>query len=356
MFMIKKEEGVHSNFKRNLIIIVSISLIIFLILFFYPSNVIIEKIPTCGDDSFYETCSLNKPYYCSEGVLIEKASICKCPNNLTKQGDSCLSNYQTKPKEINLKYILRGEEGEINYKVYGGEIKYLSNVSKTITYWNEEIPSRRDFKLKNINEETQRQLLLPLVVKIQNSADNENDRVRIAVSAVQNIPFGSSNKTTIIGKGLKTNYSRYSSEVLYDFEGVCGEKVELLAFLLREMGYGLAFFYYSEENHEALGIKCPVEYSVGNTGYCFVETTGPSIITDNTIEYADGIKLNSKPEVFLISRGASLSGDLYEYVDAKDLIKIREDIEEDGKLNLFKSSRFEKLKEKYGLVGEYNAE
>ena len=151
------------------------------------------------------------------------------------------------------------------------------------------------------------------------------------------------------------NYSRYPYEVLYDMQGVCGEKSELLAFLLREIGYGVTFFYHKQENHESLGIKCPIEYSLGNTGYCFIETTGPSIITDNEIEYVGGIKLFSEPEVMIISEGTSLGDDLYEYEDAKDLRNIRRTIEKKGKINIFKSRKLEELNEKYGLIEMYNA-
>ena len=92
-----------------------------------------------------------------------------------------------------------------------------------------------------------------------------------------------------------------------------------------------------------------MENSLDKTGYCFIETTGPSIITDNSIEYVGGITLESDPEVFFISDGISLGNDLYEYGDAEDMIKIR-----NGEFLLFKESKLQKLKEKYGLVEEYN--
>ena len=98
-------------------------------------------------------------------------------------------------------------------------------------------------------------------------------------SIVQKITFGNSNKTIKVSRG-ELDYARYPYEVLYDEKGVCGEKSELLAFILREMGYGVAFFYYPPENHEAIGIKCPKRHSVGRTGYCLIETTGPSIMAE----------------------------------------------------------------------------
>jgi hypothetical protein len=248
-----------------------------------------EEVLTCGDGTFYDTCSLKKPYFCSGGILIEKASVCGCPDLLTKNGDFCISKYQEDPREIGLRYVLRGEEGEIKLDVYEEMVNYLSDLSRSIYHSGEEEPFRVDFKLKNINEEEQRELLLPLVVKIQNTTLDREDQMRIAVSLVQNIPFGFSDKNiTILGKMI--NYSRYPYEVLYENKGVCGEKSELLAFLLKEMGYGVSLFYHAQENHESLGISCPVKHSLGGSGYCFVETTGPSIITDDSIEYVGEIR------------------------------------------------------------------
>ena len=89
--------------------------------------------------------------------------------------------------------------------------------------------------------------------------------------------------------------------------------------------------------------------SYRDTGYCFVETTGSSILTDDSIEFIGGVTLQSEPEVIFISDGVSLPEDMPEYRDAETLKSIRA-----GKIVLFQNSRLEKLKEKYGLIEEYN--
>lgn len=306
------------------------------------------KILACNDGTFYDSCSLIKPYYCEQGILIEKASVCGCSNLTIKSEDTCISKYQTNPKNISLNYVLRGEEREIDFTVYEGMYEYLSNVQRSIHYSNDEIPLRTDFKLKNMNEEEQRELLLPFVVKIQEITDDKNDQLRIAISLVQNIDYGSSNKTTFF-VGKEINYSRYSYEVLYDGQGICGEKSALLAFLLREMNYNISLFYYAQENHEALGIACPVSKSFDDTGYCFIETTGPAILSDDSIEYIEGITLDSEPQIMILSEGDSLGKNLYEYRDAKIMKQLRQ-----GKFVLFRNSKLEKLQEKYGLAEVYN--
>ena len=141
---------------RNILILASFIFVLVLmvggIYFFSEKRTNSEKIFVCGDGTFYNSCSLTKPYFCANGALLEKASICGCSNSLKKEGDRCVSNYQSFPKEINLKYILRGEEKKINCIVYGGLVDYLFSFPKSINYYNDEKSFRSDFKLKNLNE------------------------------------------------------------------------------------------------------------------------------------------------------------------------------------------------------------
>ena len=287
-------------------------LVLFLITFI--SAGLFQKQKVCGDGTIEGNCSVNQPYFCSEQILTEKASICGCPNLTDIEEDFCISSYQTNPKEISLEYILKGKKNNISFTVYKGLTDYLFNLSDFIIYSNEQEPSRIDFKLRNINEENQKVLLVPLVVKIQNLADSKEDQARIAISLVQNIAFGGSDKLITL-ENNSVNYSRYPYEVLYDQKGICASKSELMVFLLREIGYETVFFYYKSENHDSVGIKCPEEYGLLNTSYCFVETTSPSIITDYENVYLGGVKLTSYPEIMNISKGNSLEY-MYEYKDA----------------------------------------
>ncbi len=354
----KKEEDAEENFNVKritsffkehefLMILLSIIVLLILLTFIFGGSVQVSRLKTCGDGSFYESCSIVKPYYCnSQGFLTENISICSCQGQVS--GNSCVTALQIGAKNISLKYILDGEERNLEFTVYSGLVNYLSGLSRTIFYGNSGGPIRGDFIFKKINEEEQRKLLMPLVIEIQNLTRDKQEQAKIAISLMQNIPYGVSNKTSSFF-GTSVNYSRYPYEILYDGSGICGEKSQLLAFLLREIGYETVIFYYQLENHEAVGIKCPVEDSYKGTGYCFVETTGPSIISDDSIIYSNGIKLESEPEIILISTGDALGSDLQEYKDAKTMKRIRE-----GKFVFFADSKLEKLKEKYGLVEEYN--
>jgi len=329
---------------------VSISFfILFLALIILVPKVLVElKEDTCGDGTPYDSCSSVKPFYCQGGRLIEKASSCGCEGIVSR--DSCIMdlNLQAAQKSITLNYIFDGKKKTIDFAVYKGLADYLSDIPRQISYSNGEIPNRAEFISKKINEEKQRQLLLPLAIEIQNLSNDKEEQAKIAISLVQNIPYGFSEKR---GPFQGVNYSRYPYEVLYDKEGICGEKSELLAFLLREIGYETAIFYNQKENHEFVGIKCPLSESHKKTGYCFVETSGPAIISDDSIEYANGVTLESEPEIIPISEGRDLPEGLQEYRDADEIRRLKK-----NPFVLFRQSRLEKLMEKYGLIEEYFVE
>ena len=326
---------------------------IFIVILFF-GFIHAKEVSVCGDGTLLNSCSLTKGYFCDgeTGKLIEKASICDCPENLVKSEDKCISEYQTKPKEVVLKYFFDGEERELDFTVYEGMKDYVSELDKTLFYSDGEQPSRGDFKLKSMDEEEQRELLLPLVVAIQNLEKKKEDQFRIATSIVQSIPYVYSGKTTSFF-GIELNYSRYPYEVLYENQGICGEKSQLLAFLLRELGYSTSLFYYGPENHEAVGVKCPKYISAGRTGFCFIETTARSIVNDQSLVYVGGITLESEPEIFPLSEGISLPRRTKEYRDARTIEKLR-----NSRFVLLREWRLNRLNERYGLegIGEYNLE
>jgi len=330
--------------KRGVIVGLIFLSVFILIVFFYL--LFFNKPAVCNDGTSYNECSKINPYFCSKGVLTEKASVCGCAD-LKIEGDKCISSYQIDPKNITLNYVLRGKKRQINFVVYKKMVDYLSELPRYVD--SSENPTLLDFKLKMINQKEQRELLLPLVIEIEKLAKDKTDQARIAISLVQNISFGNSNKTLKIGN-IAVEYQRYPYEVLYDMKGICSEKSELMVFLLREIGYGTSSLYYNLENHEAVGIKCPKEK--GNVEeYCFIETTGPSIISDDRTEYFGTVrKLISSPKITNISEGISLGNNLYEYRDAKLLINIRNDMRTYGTINPLQYLQFKNLKQKYGLI------
>lgn len=120
------------------------------------------------------------------------------------------------------------------------------------------------------------------------------------------------------------NYDwKYPYETLYSNKGVCSEKSQLLVCLLRELGYGCSIFVYTSANHATVGIKCPPQYAY-YSGYAFVESTAPSIITDWHGDYVGANKLPSTPSyVIEIHEGKGMTSVFEEFQDAKTFLSLR---------------------------------
>lgn len=328
-----------------LFFLVLFAVIIILFLFFQrDAN---ENILICGDGASYGNCSASRPFFCEEGVLIEKSSICECYNDYSKVGESCFNVIYTNKLQNSFSYFLNGKFEKINLTLYRGVYDYIDTLPRSIYYSGNETPNRRDFVLLKIEDEIQAQAIQELIIKIQNLApESRLNQARIAISLVQNIPYSDSGEN-IRFAGNSIELSRFPYQVLYDNSGTCEEKSELLIFILRELGYGVSAFYYYEENHEAVGIKCPFGKSLDESGYCFVETTAPSILGDYEGEYPGVGKLLSKPEVIFIEEGLSLPKNLFEYKDSKRIMRLR-----DGKfIFIFSKDNFlKKMYERYGIL------
>jgi hypothetical protein len=223
--------------------------------------------------------------------------------------------YKTSPKTVNYEYVLRGNHSQISYIVYGGMNDHLRSQPRYILYRvDQSQPTGIDFIMKDLNNKEQKPFIDPLVKEIENITSNKDDQARIAISLVQNIDYDS--------EGLRTGSikGKYPYEVLYTGCGVCSEKSELLAYMLRELDYGVVIFRFEAEKHDAVGIKCPQQYSYRDTGYCFVESTSPSIIAYSSGDYVvignSTTKLTTIPKKLKICNGDSFYSVSEEYNDA----------------------------------------
>ena len=136
--------------------------------------------------------------------------------------------------------------------------------------------------------------------------------MRIAVSLVQQIPYDQE----MLDKG--TLEIRYPYQTLFDNKGVCCEKSVLLAYILHKLGYGVALFDFEDEKHTAVGIRVAPEYSYKNTGYAFIETTTPLIISDGNGDYPAFGRIRSFPEVLPVGDGKIFSSVSEEWKDSRE--------------------------------------
>lgn len=122
-------------------------------------------------------------------------------------------------------------------------------------------------------------IILNQLKKIAAKDNLTNDQlVELTLSFVQTIPYDQN-------KDLEEGQLNYPYELLYRQLGVCSEKTFLAVMLIRGLGYGAAILDYDEVNHAAVGIACPAEYDVYDSGYCYAETTNifPIGVTPQTI-------------------------------------------------------------------------
>ncbi len=318
----------------------------------------------CSGGTLPGLCSKEKPYYCENGTLYEKASTCGCQDGLEVVNETCIKiaspqtldvteqkhneiiespRFEDNPKEIGMLYTLNGSQRYINITVYEGLNDYLAEIPRYYIC-ESTCPSQADIERMIIDEPIEKNYLNALVDQIKLETNNNDDRARIAISLVQTIPYDMS----IILKSEEVGY-RYPYEVLYDHTGICGEKSRLLAYLLKELGYGVVLFVFEEENHMAVGIKCPTEYSFKGSEYCFVESTTPSIITDSRGSYGFygmDTRLESQPEIVKVSDGRGLDSVKQEYNDARDW----RNLAETEYLDSYYYYLYEKLSKKYGIM------
>jgi len=237
---------------------------------------------------------------------------------------------------IRFPFTLKGNSGYIDLTVY--EQIYYEIIKR--------LPLRfvngfdQVFYLTLLQHDEQKMALESFIDSIKKFGErNKFDDLRIATSLVQQIPYGK----------IKNYRERrfYPYEVLYNQCGVCEDKSILLGFLLKELGYGVVLLEFETERHMAVGIKVPEEFSYKKTGYAFVETTKPNIISDCHCDYVNTGKLTSAPTIIPVSDGGTFNGVQEEYRDAEEW----NDILSRGKvLDQYHFSRFQYLVHKYGMT------
>lgn len=238
-----------------------------------------------------------------------------------------------------LKFNVHGKVGEISARVFPGLDSALSEVSKDMISGQ----GYADYWLNAINTAQDRKSIAELAKQIQCITINQDDRARIAISSVQNMPYNYE-KRDECNRELDL-----PSQILCRNTGICSEKSLLLASLLRELGFGVALFNFNQENHMAVGIKCPPEFSYLNSGYAFIEAANPAIPTDAN-RYYDGVGyLDSWPQMIPICDGASFNTIGTEY---KDAMRWNQLYGRHGKREFTEAdfNDYKRLIEEYGLI------
>jgi hypothetical protein len=168
------------------------------------------------------------------------------------------------------KYSLSLELYQSIYEYYKSQPKQYSYSGELPSDWENQYYGM--FLKNNENDRT----IIDLAGKLRalglKHGLSDDQIVEMTLAFVQTIPYDDAKAKNILAN-TGTESMLYPYELLYDQKGVCSDKSFLASALLREMGYGTTLFVYKNENHMAIGIQCPKEYSAYGSGYCYGETT-----------------------------------------------------------------------------------
>ena len=88
-----------------------------------PGEPTVQK---CADGTSYSQCSFNKPKYCEEGNLINKASLCGCPSGYQKSNDECEKIVSTVSQDVDT-FIQNIFGGKVNFITSENPNNFLGN-------------------------------------------------------------------------------------------------------------------------------------------------------------------------------------------------------------------------------------
>jgi len=165
----------------------------------------------------------------------------------------------------------------VSHTLYSSVYEFYKSQPKTYTYFNE-LPKNWEeeyygmFIAENPSDRSIVDLLEQIIIQGKKNGLSDDQLAELIVAFVQSIPYDDQKAANILAR-VGNETMDYPYEVLFENSGVCSDKSFLATVLLRKLGYGTALFVFENENHMAVGVRCPKEYSNYDSGYCFVETT-----------------------------------------------------------------------------------
>lgn len=168
------------------------------------------------------------------------------------------------------KYTLSETMHQSTYDFYKAQSKIFSYVGELNKNWENEYYGM--FLTRPEQDKSISNLASELTALGKKHKLNDDQIVDLTLAFVQSIQYDDAKAKNILARtGSETML--YPYETLFEQAGVCSDKSLLAISILKEMGYGTAIFAYEADNHMAIGISCPQNYSTYGSGYCYAETT-----------------------------------------------------------------------------------
>lgn len=255
------------------------------------------------------------------------------PDGKPVPGTDFQLDFQLSPKTSSYSYIIENNRKFISFTVYGGLSDYFSDVRRSSPSGPE-----KDVISDILGNDYQDEYLQPFIESIRSRSQNSDDHAKIAISVVQHIPYNR-NKPYNTSSGWF-----YPYETMFSNGGTSADKSLLSAYLLKELGYDTVLFEYP--GHMAVGVKCSPDYDFYDTGYAFIETTEPTIITYVPDTYYGGDSASASPQVIRINEGKRVLDVSSEYRDATRLKQLER---MGGVLDQSQYTEWLKISSKYDL-------
>lgn len=255
------------------------------------------------------------------------------PDGKAVPGTDFQLDFQLSPKTSSYSYIIENNRKFISFTVYGGLSDFFSDERRSSPSGPE-----KDVISDILGNDYQDEYFKPFIESIRSRSQNSDDHAKIAISVVQHIPYNR-NKPYNTSSGWF-----YPYETMFSNGGTSADKSLLSAYLLKELGYDTVLFEYP--GHMAVGVKCSPDYDFYDTGYAFIETTEPTIITYVPDTYYGGDSASASPQVIRINEGKRVLDVSSEYRDATRLKQLER---MGGVLDQSQYTEWLKISSKYDL-------
>ncbi len=173
------------------------------------------------------------------------------------------------------KYAWRydNQDHYLNYPLSEELLGLYQQRPKVLSYYQDEVPKdlRAAYYQLFFEREEKDYYTLGLLEKLRSMAYDNNyssdKELEYIIAFIQFLDYD-------LAKSQEDSpVANFPYETLYLQSGVCTDTSFLAYLYAKELGYGVAILDFKESNHAALGIKCPVDISLDQSGYCFVEST-----------------------------------------------------------------------------------
>jgi hypothetical protein len=243
------------------------------------------------------------------------------------------ADYLRSPKTTSFSYFIEGNRRSLSFTTFGGLSDFFSGKSHSFYY-----DPDNGVIMDLLENRVQNEFMLPFIDMIRKRSTTSDDQAKIAISLVQRIPNNGNRYVR-----TQTDWY-YPYEILHNNEGSAADKSILLAYILNELGYETVLFEFP--GHMAVGVKASSRYSFYDTGYAYIETTRPTIITYEPDPGYGGFSIAQNPRVIHLSGGRRALDVSTEYSDARRMKQLEA---MGGSLNQSYRAELSKISDTYDL-------